>query len=165
MIYPTNFEEKIGFNDIRAMVKARCASGYAREKVDGMDFTSRHDEVVVRIDRVVEFMSIIDGDDSFPDGHYCDTREQLHKVRVEGAWMDEGELFDLRRSLQTIGEVVSFFSREEKAAAYPALAAMSEGVATFPAIVRDIDRIIDKYGHIRDNASPGLARIRHELES
>ena len=165
MIYPTNFEEKIGFNDIRSMVKARCASGYAREKVDGMDFTSRHDEVVVRIDRVVEFMSVIDGDDSFPDGHYCDTREQLHKVRVEGAWMDEGELFDLRRSLQTIGEVVSFFSREEKAAAYPTLAAMSEGVATFPAIVRDIDSIIDKYGHIRDNASPGLARIRHELES
>ena len=165
MIYPANFEQKIGFDDIRTMIKARCASDYARDKVDGMGFTSQHEEVVTRIDRVVEFMSIIDGDDSFPDGHYCDTREQLHKVRVEGAWMDEGELFDLRRSLQTIGEVVSFFSREEKAAAYPALAAMSEGVATFPAIVRDIDRIIDKYGHIRDNASPGLARIRHELES
>ncbi len=165
MIYPVNFEEKIGFDDIRAMVKARCASDYARDKVDDMDFTSRHEEVVMRVDRVVEFMSIIDGDDTFPDGHYCDTREQLHKVRVEGAWMDEGELFDLRRSLQTIGDIVSFFTREEKAAAYPALAAMSEGVATFPAIVRDIDRIIDKYGHIRDNASPGLARIRHELES
>ena len=33
----------------------------------------------------------------------------------------------------------------------------------FREVLRDIDRILDKYGQLRDNASPELARIRREL--
>ena len=92
----------------------------------------------------MEMAAIMDGDDTFPEGHYCDTRRQLHKVAIEGAWMDENEMFDLRRSLQTIGDIVGFFAHEDKAQAYPALTAMSGGVATFPSIIREIDGIIDR---------------------
>ena len=165
MIYPSNFEQKIGFDEIRDMLKAKCATGHARDKVDAMAFSTDRDEIEGRLDQTMEMAAIMDGDDTFPEGHYCDTRRQLHKVAIEGAWMDENEMFDLRRSLQTIGDIVGFFAHEDKAQAYPALTAMSGGVATFPSIIREIDGIIDKFGNIRDNASADLARIRHDLEN
>ena len=165
MIYPSNFEQKIGFDEIRDMLKAKCATGHACDKVDAMAFSTDRDEIEGRLDQTMEMAAIMDGDDTFPEGHYCDTRRQLHKVAIEGAWMDENEMFDLRRSLQTIGDIVGFFAHEDKAQAYPALTAMSSGVATFPSIIREIDGIIDKFGNIRDNASPDLARIRHDLEN
>ena len=165
MIYPSNFEQKIGFDEIRDMLKAKCATGHARDKVDAMAFSTDRDEIEGRLDQTMEMAAIMDGDDTFPEGHYCDTRRQLHKVAIEGAWMDENEMFDLRRSLQTIGDIVGFFAHEDKAQAYPALTAMSGGVATFPSIIREIDGIIDKFGNIRDNASTDLARIRHDLEN
>ena len=165
MIYPSNFEQKIGFDEIRAMVRQRCMTQHAREKVDAMSFTSDYDEVQRRLDRVMEFVAIAEHEDNFPDNHFFDTRGQLAKVRVEGAWMDEAEMFDLRRSLQTIGDMVSFFAGEGRAEAYPSLMHLSEGVPTYPWIIKAIDRILDKFGHISDNASPELARIRREMDA
>ena len=47
---------------------------------------------------------------------------------------------------------------------YPALHRLTEGVMTFPAMIRRIDSILDKFGKIKDSASMTLASIRHELE-
>ena len=46
---------------------------------------------------------------------------------------------------------------------YPALYALSDGVATFPILVQRISQIIDKFGKMRDSASSDLLQIRREL--
>ena len=46
---------------------------------------------------------------------------------------------------------------------YPTLHALTEDVLTFPDLIRRIDQILDKYGKIKDTASPRLAEIRSQL--
>ena len=166
MIYPQNFEQKIGFDKIRELLRARCLSPLGQERVDAMAFSDVMTTIERRLDETEEFIRIIREEDEFPDQYFFDVRPSLRRIKVEGLYLDEQELFDLRRSLDTIGGIVRFLrpsDNDDGETPYPSLAELAGSVLTFPRIIADIDRILDKYGRMKDNASPDLLRIRREL--
>lgn len=170
MIYPQNFETKIGFDEIRDLLKQRCLSTLGKGKVDDMAFSSDADEIKEWIEQTREFRRIQDGADDFPLQYFFDVRDAIKRIRLENTHLEESELFDLRRSLQTINDIVRYLNRAEDkgedvdpAPLYPALYRLTQDVATYPQLVQGIDQILDKFGHIRDNASPELLNIRREL--
>ena len=165
MIYPSNFEQKIGFDQIRHILRERCLSTLGKDKVEEMQFSHIFGEVCRKLDEVEEFVHFIQEEDAFPNQYFFDVRPALHRASIVGMYMDEGELFDLRRSLDTINQIVRFFYRneEEEPSKYPNLEALATEVQSFPTLTRRIDGIINKFGKIKDNASPALANIRREL--
>lgn len=169
MIYPQNFEQKIGFDQIRQLVKGKCLSTLGMERVDEMAFSDDYREIDRRLEQVMEFISILQGEDDFPSQYFFDVRSSLKRIRVEGLYMDESELFDLRRSLETIRDVVRFLRQtddeedEEAHSPYPALYELADEVMVFPMLIARINDILDKFGKVKDNASPELLRIRREL--
>ena len=165
MIYPQNFEEKIGFDNIRALLKGKCLSDLGRERVAGMSFATSLHGIENEIDMTVELMSIMSSEADFPVNHFYDMRQSLKKIRIEGTWMSEQEIFDLRRSLQTVADIASFFGGEDDGERYPALKRLAADVVLFPDVVKRIDAIIDKFGKVKDNASARLREIRMELSS
>ena len=166
MIYPDNFEQKIEFQKVRQLLSERCLSSLGREKVDEMHFSTSHEEIVSLLSQTEEFVRIREEEDSFPADHFYDMRPTLKRIRVEGAWIDQSALFELRRSLHTINGIVAFLHRDkEKTPKYPYLLALAGDVLTFPEITKRIDTILDGFGQIRDHASPRLSEIRRELIS
>ncbi|MCD8297678.1 MAG: endonuclease MutS2, partial [Prevotella sp.] len=171
MIYPNTFESKIGFNEIRSMLRERCLSSLGRERVDAIVFSAKAEQINVWLQQVREFRRLQEVDDSFPVQNYIDVREAVARLRPEGTRLDEGELFNLRRSLATIEEIVRHLNRTEEGEdnngdrkyPYPALHALTADVIVFPQLVQQIDRILDKYGRMKDNASPELQKIRSDL--
>ena len=172
MTYPEQFENKIGFSDIRQLLRERCLSTLGKDRVDMMKPSSDALTINRWLSEIREFRRIQDEADDFPLHFFYDMRQSLYRLRMEGTHLDEGELFDLRRSLETINDIVRFLSRtqggdpsedEEEDYAYPTLHALTGNVATFPTIVQKIDQLLDKYGKIRDNASPHLLEVRQEL--
>lgn len=169
MIYPQNFEQKIGFDQIRQLAKGKCLSTLGMERVDEMAFSDDYREIDRRLEQVMEFVSILQGEDDFPSQYFFDVRPSLKRIRVEGLYMDESELFDLRRSLETIRDVVRFLRQtddeedEEAHSPYPALYELAGEVMVFPMLIARINDILDKFGKVKDNASPELLRIRREL--
>ena len=165
MIYPNNFEQKIGFDYIRHYLREHCLSQLGHDEVDNISFSTDADSIRELLQQTKEMRQILDTADDFPLRYFFDMREVLHRLRLEGTHADEGELHDMSRSLQTIVDIVAYLTRSEgdDVASYPTLSRMAADVSTFPAIVKGIERIIDKYGKMRDNASPELARIRYEL--
>ena len=159
MIYPKNFENKIGFSEIRRQLRGECLSTLGSEKVDQMVFSEQVGEINEWLEQVREFRQIQESDEDFPLNYYFDVRASVARVRVENTHLEASELFDLRRSLETIHDIVKFLEKDE----YPALRRLCDGIATFPELIAHIDRILDKFGHVRDNASPELARIRQTL--
>ena len=139
------------------------------ERVTDMTFSDQHDKVEELLNQVMEFVRIIQEEDSFPDQFFFDVRPSLKRVRIEGMYLDEQELFDLRRSLETIRDIVRFLHRneeeEESDCPYPSLKRLAGDIAVFPQLIGKIDSILNKYGKIKDNASTELARIRRELAS
>ena len=171
MIYPNNFEHKLGFDEIRRLLKERCLSTLGKEKVDEITFSTNADAINEQLAQVREFRRLKDEKDDFPMQYFFDVRESIMRIRLENTHLEEDEVWDLRRSLETIANIVRYLEHgtEETASGetkypYPALHRLTEGVVTFPAMIRRIDSILDKFGKIKDSASMTLATIRHDLE-
>ena len=172
MIYPNNYEHKIGFDEIRTLLRERCLSSLGREKVGELDFSDDVQEVNERLCQVREFRQLTETKDDFPLQYFFDVREAVARIRLAGTHFEEQEVYDLRRSLETIHKIVSYLTprdADDEAGGdgdvpYPALRRLTEGVVTFPAMIRRIDSILDKFGKIKDGASMTLAGIRHELQ-
>lgn len=174
MIYPKNFETKLGFDNIRSQLKSFCLSTLGKGLVEEMRTTADAEAINHQLAEIREMRRIVEEDADFPLSDFHDVRDSLKRIRLQNTWMEEKELFDLGRSLKTIDSLVRFLYRGEpmeenddefalKRWDYPALHDLADGIATFPVIIQQITQIIDKTGNIRDNASPELARIRLDL--
>ena len=172
MIYPSNYESKIGFDEIRRMLKGHCQSSLGQEKVDEIVFSDDAATVNEQMRQVHEMRRLMQATEKPEMNYFFDVRESVARIRLENTHLEENELWDLRRSLETIGIIVTFLNHAEDAEReglepryrYPALHRMAEDVLTFPAMIRRIDSILDKFGRIKDSASMVLAGIRHDME-
>lgn len=175
MTYPNNYEQKIGFNEIRQLLRTNCLSTLGKEKVDQMEFSTDAAVIRQRLQEVSEFRRLQSEDDAFPTHNFFDVRESVARLRLEGTFIEEDEMWDLNRSLHTIIDIVRYLNRtddegdgeDENAAAYPypALHALTEEIMTFPNITQRIEQILDKWGKMRDDASTTLLSIRRQLAS
>lgn len=177
MIYPNTFENKIGFNEIRTLLRERCLSSLGKEEIDKITFMDDMKAINTQLARVREFRKLQEEAEDFPISYFFDVRQSVARLRLEGTHLEEDELFDLRRSMGTICDIVAYLNRcdEDEASIpqdgwkhepvypYPALHELADGVMTYPQILQRIDQILDKFGKIRDTASPELNNIRREL--
>ena len=176
MIYPNNFEQKLGFDEVRRLLKERCLSTLGKEKVDLMTFSTDAAEVNEWLWQVREFRRLQEEKDGLPMQYFFDVRESIKRIRLENTHLEEDEVWDLRRSLETITNIIKYLNDAEEDITdpiahiaqveykYPTLRKLTEGIVTFPAMIRRIDSILDKFGRIKDSASMTLAGIRHDLE-
>ena len=169
MIYPKTFESKLGFDEVRALLRGRCLSTLGKDMVDAMAFSDDPATINEWLAQVREFRRLQEEADDFPLSYFFDVRQAVARLRLDGTHLDEAELFDLRRSLDTICAIVAYLNRGEATDdgevnhPYPALHRLTDGVQTFPQLVQRIDQILDRFGRIKDTASPALADIRREL--
>ena len=89
MIYPQNFEPKIGFDQIRQLLSEKCLSTLGAERVADMTFSDHFEEVEERLNLVTEFVRIIQEEDNFPAQYFFDVRTSLKRIRIEGMYLDE----------------------------------------------------------------------------
>lgn len=163
MLYPEHIEQKIAFTTIRQLLKDKCVSSLGEEKVDEIQFSSDYTDVMRLLSQTDEMLRVLTTDaDELPIGDFYDVRPALSRVRIEGLFLDELEVFDLRRALEAVRRLVAFLTKHE-AEVYPHLHELIDGIETFPLIINRIDGILNKFGKVKDNASNELARIRKDV--
>ena len=162
MIYPANFEQKIGFDRLREQVTALCSMQAAREIIAGEKFSTSRAEIERKQDIADEMRTLLMLDPDAPRDEFPDMEGVLAKIGVEGAFLTTEEVVVLRRALTAVGNMVGFVMNrsEEK---YPRLRKRSESVCVFPDVVRRINQLVDDEGQIRDGASPQLVMIRRAI--
>ena len=165
MLYPQNFEQKIGFTEIRALLYNHCQSSLGKERVDSMQFFTTAEQLLPLHEQVSEMRLILSGATELPEQDFFDLRPTIHRIRLEGTYLEEQEMWNLYRSLHTLHGWISLLREEdeEQQHPFPALEKMAEGVFTFHSVTKRIEQILDKYGRIKDEASSQLQSIRREL--
>ena len=156
-----DIEHKIEFDEIRTLLKGHCISRLGTERVDAMQFLTDADTIRFLLAQVDEVRQILDTDLQLPGEDFFDMRLPIKRIRVEGVYLEEGEMWELKRSLDTLHAWLDVIRAEESP--YTNLARLAEGVFSFHSVTKQIENILDKYGHVKDTASPELMRIRREL--
>lgn len=173
MIYPSNIEQKIDFGVIREQLYKSCSSSLGRREVDSMEFLTDYQSILHRLRESEEMANVLsDASLQFPRGEINDLRESLARVRVEGLYLDEAELFQLRKSIDYAAQLERFFLGLD-ATRFPQLRSLptrslknmtgETTASVLQPVLQTIDKAIDPFGQLRDSASPELHRIRREL--
>lgn len=162
MIYPLNFEQRVGFDRIREQIIERCSMLSARELMAAEGFTHSHREVEERLTLADEMRTVLAMEPGAEIGEQEDLRSIIDKVAVEGAYLMADECAVLLRALRGVSAIVGFI-RSRREGCYPALRRMTERVQLFPELQREIERVVDDKGEVRSSASPELAEIRRAI--
>ncbi len=166
MIYPGNFESKIGFDSIRKEVERRCISSLGSSYCAKMRMSANRADVELKLNQTNEFLTILQSKKDFPVSYFFDMRVHLKGLTAPGSFITTENLFDLRRSLSTVAQIVNFFAVSDgEASPYPCLSALAHEMMPFRELVTEIDRIIDKFGNIKDSASAQLRELRQQIAS
>ena len=164
MNYPDNIEPKIDFTLIREWVSRECDSPLGQERCAEMSYLTDPTAIIERVTQTAQMQqALTDATLSFPRGDIFDLRKQLQRIRIEGLYLDEPELFSLQKCLLFARDMQAFL-RSLDPARYALLMNMANmlGLPLTPITTR-LDQLLDRYGELRDSASPELARLRQEL--
>jgi DNA mismatch repair protein MutS2 len=162
LILPNNFEQKIGFAQLREMLDSMCLSALGRQFVAKMTFQTKHDQLEKLLLQTDEFRGLLHSGADFPSQHYHDVNPQLVRASLPGAYLDVAAFFAVKMSLRTIRQALTFFTQAEEHL-YPTLRLLGIGVQVDRNLLAALDKVVDDEGAVRDNASPLLSQIRHEL--
>jgi DNA mismatch repair protein MutS2 len=161
MLYPKNLEEKINFQKIRELLKEECTSNLGVAFVDKMAFSKDPKLVERLLDQTEEFKRIIESGELFPSSNFTDIHPYLEKAKIEGTFLYEDEFHEVKLALFTLSRCIEFFLDHESE--YPHLFGLLGLVNLNNDLLREIERIIDEKGKIRNNASKDLALIRSQI--
>ena len=162
MIYPSNFEQRVGFDRIREQIMERCSMLSARELMAAEGFSRSRREVEERLTLADEMRTILAMEPGAEIGEQEDLRSIIDKIAVEGAYLMADECAVLLRALRGVSAIVGFI-RSRREGSYPALRRMTERVQLFPELQREIERVVDDKGEVRSSASPELSEIRRAI--
>lgn len=161
MLYPDNCEDKLGFTEIKTLLRQHCLSSMGQQMVDRMAVMNKADQIEKFLLQTKEFKTIIENQEPLQIGSFFDLKILVDKIRVEGTYLLEDELFKLYSSLQTVFSVIRFF--DERKENYPNLVALLEHLPIERSILKNIESVLDIKGKIKPNASALLANINAEL--
>ena len=168
MLYPSTFEQKLGFDVIRQILGDYCLSSLGRSWVEKIAFSTDGDEIESGHLQTGELLQILQFEEKFPSQDYYDLIPELLRVRIPNTYVETEQLSQLKLSVSTIYALTRFLS--EKKEKYPALNKMMDGERDFSYVASPVlqdlivrvDRIVDEKSEVRDSASPELNRIRKE---
>jgi len=157
MLYPKNSVDKLGFTEVKALIKKHCLSIMGQEMVDKIQVMNNYDQIRKFLSQANEFKNILVNDSPLPIQHFFDIKSLANKARIEGVFLSEEEFYQVQASLTTVFAVIAYFTERE--GLYPNLEALFEHLPIEKAILKKIDAVIDQKGKIRPNASRDLMDI------
>ena len=160
MLYPDNFEEKIGFDTVRRLILAHCLSPQGAEAVDQMQFMTDILQILPALEAVEEFRQLLLFDEPFPAQDFHDLRAVLKHLRIDGTYIELEDLACLRGFLQSMTNIFVYFKVRHEENRYPRLWSMCAEMPLQRDLMGAINRILDDKGQMRDNASDELAHIK-----
>lgn len=162
MLYPFNFEHKIGFDSVRSLIDEKCAGSWGVEEAEKISFSNDFDTIVASLTLINEMMSLITDSNALPVPVVIDLRHQFADTKAEGTFLETKDLIALKKNISTLRELVKFISDADPNR-FPSLINFVKDTFTFANIENRIDSIINRFGDVKDNASPNLAQIRRDI--
>jgi len=161
MIYPQNAIDKLGFTEIRNLIKEKCLTEAARQMVDKIQPQIRPDQIDRFLKQTHELKELLQHDSPLPVDHVYAIKPIAEKAKVEGSFLSEDELFRMLLSLRTVYAIIRYF--QEREGQYPQLELLFDHLPIEKSIIRSIEQVLDERGRLKDNASRLLLAISQEI--
>lgn len=162
-LYPAHAAEALEFNKITELLKQRCRTDNARERVDTLRFHTKAAYVEKALRQTEEYRQLLGGSDYFPNDFTRNLQRELKLLGVPGAVLSGEQLVAVQQLALNTRDILLWFKRHNEL--FPNLRSLAEKVIYEKAITEIIGKVVDEQGIVRDTASQELGKIRAELSS
>ncbi len=155
----------LGFRQIEELLQEHCLTPLSRTHLEEIHFSSDWEEICRLQEENEEFRQILLFEPDFSLRFQTDLRQELKQLQVEGSRIGLESLAALKECLESIQSMQVFFrvEAEKEVNRFPRLHSLSSQIYIDNQIVREIGRLLNENGQLRDNASEELARIRRQI--
>ncbi|MFY0601545.1 MAG: endonuclease MutS2 [Cyclobacteriaceae bacterium] len=161
LIFPQDFNDKLGVDQVIDLVGQKCKSPFGLEFLSKVKPTDHLADITLWLNQSDEMVKILNEKEQIPSRDFQDIRAFLKRARVQGVFLAAEDFSILKSSLLILYHWSQFLKKRQVES--PELFKLTLGFVADKALADAIDRIIDERGLVRDSASPELAGIRSLL--
>lgn len=161
MIFPKNALDKLGFSEIKTLIKDKCLSESGREMVEKIQPQVKLEQIDRFLRQTQEFKDLLLNDAPLPVDHLYPIKPLAEKARIEGAFLAEDEFHRILLSLRTVYAIIRYFNERE--GQYVHLELLFEHLPIEKQVIRSIETVIDDRGKMKDNASRLLLDLTQQI--
>ncbi|MCM1440296.1 MAG: Smr/MutS family protein [Roseburia sp.] len=140
-----------------------------KKEVKDMRISYNFDWINNELKCIDEMIKIINTDLPLPLSNMHYIAPHLVEIKSEGSYMSSGRLYKLMMTLQLLDEISKFFKSQKEEETeinkFPYLSAIFSDMPCFPNVIEEINRCINKFGEVKDTASPKLLEIRSNIRA
>ncbi len=149
------------FGTVLEEVAARCVTEPGHNKALTIaPFTSR-EQLMDALKQTSEYRSSFDNNNALPNHGFEPITNELKFLAIEDSYLDAAAFRKIATLTDTVGTMIKFLAKFDDY--YPALNKRAQEVAFSKELVKYIDDVVDKYGEVKDDASPDLRNIRRSI--
>lgn len=153
--------QDLEFNTVLETVSAQCTTEIGKQKALQIQPFKTQDVLMDHLLQTSEYVSSFTNNNSLPSHYFDEITHELKMLAIEDSYLEASAF----KKISTLGEntnyMLLFLKKFESY--YPKLNKRASQVEYTKFIIQTIDQVMDKYGEIKDAASPDLREIRKNM--
>ena len=149
------------FYTVLDAVASACTTEPGREKALLIHPLKNKELLMNALLQTSEYVSSFDNNNALPNHGFESITNEVKFLAIEDSYLDAGAFRKIALVSDTVNTLVKFLDKFNDY--YPTLNARAQEVEYTKDILKFIDKVVDKYGDIKDDASPELQNIRREM--
>ena len=162
-----NIHEKtlkdLEFSTVLKQISDLCVTALGKEKALEICPLSTKEALIVSLNQTNEYLSSFHNGNRIPNHGFDTISKEIKLLHIENTFLEVPSLKKIISISITVNELVTFLKKFETY--YPELNIYASNIEVTKVIIEKVDHIVDRFGEIKDNASPLLFSLRQSINS
>ncbi|RNC86215.1 MAG: DNA mismatch repair protein MutS [Winogradskyella sp.] len=153
--------DDLEFNVVKSQVSEHCITELGKKAALNILPFSEKDILFKELAYTNEYHASFDNDNRIPNHGFEDLTKEIKLLGIENTYLEVSGLQKIVSTSLTINSILNFLEKFKEY--YPALFQRSQSVEITTTIIEQVDNVVDRFGDIKDDASPNLAQLRKSI--
>ena len=153
--------QDLEFNTVLETIASRCNTDIGEAKALAITPFKNKEELLVNLKQTSEYLSSFSNNNAIPNHGFENINYELKFLAIEDSFLEVGSFKKIANLSETAITLIQFLKKFEDY--YPNLYQKASQIDIVKLILQRIDEVVDKFGIIKDNASPDLIDIRRNI--
>jgi DNA mismatch repair protein MutS2 len=149
------------FDAVQNEITAFAFTEKVAEHISSLQPYASKENLIQDLNTTYEFLSTIESGNAIPFAEYFILDEYLKRLDIENYYLPAEEFFKIKSNTLQVKEILKFLTAFNEYV--PVLVKKAEEIKYEKDIVKLIDTVFNKFGEVKDDASPELKIIRDRL--
>ncbi len=155
--------QDLEFNTILETISSRCNTELGMQKALEIVPFQDKELLLKALEQTSEYVSSFTNNNAIPNHGFENITNDIKFLGIEDSFLEVSIFRKMATLSETVNVLLLYFKKFNDY--YPKLQQKASQVEFTKIIIQKIDEVVDKYGVIKDNASPDLINIRRDMSS